>query len=77
MRTFLVLLLLAVVCASLGKAPAAPSLKGDRQPLGSVQEHGAGEPSELGHWTDEEAAGNVEEASMVAPAQSDSETSSL
>lgn len=51
MRTFLVLLLLAVVCASLGKAPAAPSLKGDRQPLGSVQEHGAGEPSELGHWT--------------------------
>lgn len=78
MRTFLVLLLLAVVCASLGKAPAAPSLKGDRQPLGSVQEeHGAGEPSELGHWTGEEAAGNVEEASMVAAAQSDSETSSL
>lgn len=61
------LLLLAVVCASLGKTPAASSLKGDRRPLGSIQEHGTGEPSELGHWTGEEAAGNVEEASMAAP----------
>lgn len=47
MRPLLVLLLLAVVCASLGKALAALGLRGGRQPLGRVQESGSGGASEL------------------------------
>lgn len=47
MRPLLVLLLLAVVCASLGKALAIPGLRGGRQPLGRVQKSGAGGASEL------------------------------
>lgn len=40
MRPLLVLLLLAVVCASLGKALATPGLRGGRWSLGRVQESG-------------------------------------
>lgn len=47
MRTLLVVLLLAVVCTSLGKTLAAPGLKGGKQPLGRVREHGTGGASEL------------------------------
>lgn len=36
------LLLLAVVCTSLGKALAIPGLRGGRQPLGRVRDSGAG-----------------------------------
>lgn len=42
MRPLLVLLLLAVVCTSLGKALAIPGLRGGRQPLGRVRDSGAG-----------------------------------
>lgn len=47
MRPLLVLLLLAIVCASLGKALAIPGWRGVRQPLGRVQKSGAGGALEL------------------------------
>lgn len=47
MRPLLVLTLLAVVCASLGKALAAPGVRGGRRPLGRVQKEGADGASEL------------------------------
>lgn len=77
MRTFRVLLLLAAVCASLGKAPAAPSLKGDRQPLGSVQEHGGGSLLSWGTGMVRRLQGMWKRLLWWLPAQSDSETSSL